>query len=265
MSDPVTAPVALPGGWRAAYAVSQPPGYASLSAEERSLWESLAAEYLHRWTGRRFGLTPTRLRPIFKEQRPSTFRGAGPGTARRWYSQGSSLSISCGRCGRTCACSSPYSIILPGPVHSVESVTIDGVALPEGAYQMQGRTLTRIDGSRWPAYSYLTPQQEASGRGWEVNYTRGAALPDPGAIAVGTLAIEFWKAYTGDRDCQLPTRLSSITREGVSVTVLDTFEDLDGSGHTGIWLVDSWVASVTKTPLAPVVASPDLHGPRIMP
>ena len=71
------------------------------------------------------------------------------------------------------------------------------------------------------------------------------------------LAWELSKAVECPDECELPQRVQSVTRQGVSVTVLDQFEDLD-EGRTGIWLIDSWVASVTRPPSGGSVLSPDL-------
>lgn len=258
--------VTLPAGWEAVYAASQPEGFKSLTPEERAYWESVAAEYLWRWTGGRFGLAEVTLIPCFRTQRPSTFKGMGPYTSERYlYAYGLGARLLCVTCGRACRCAGGfYGIVLPGPVHEVRKVTLDGEELPASSWTLRdGGNLVRIDGKRWPFIRSLTPRQEEEGLGWQISYVRGEPLPNPGAVALGILAIEFWKGYAGDRSCQLPERLTSVTREGVTVTVLDTFDDLD-SGHTGIWLVDSWVASVIRTPLPTVIDSPDMHRPRFL-
>lgn len=264
--EPTLAEATLPSGWVAVYPAAQPSGYAALTPEQRSHWEAMAAEFLNRWTGQRFGLSEVKLIPCYRPLRPTTFQGLGPRTGgRRWFAYGAPWRLWCSACGQTCSCLAPYGIRLPGPVHEVLEVTIDGVTVAPESYELRRYGhLVRIDGDRWPAFRSLTPRQEHEGLGWRVRYVRGEPLPSAGGVALGILAIEFWKAYAGDRSCQLPTRLSSITREGVSVTVLDTFEDLQ-EGHTGIWAVDSWIASVIHAPQRPVIASPDVARPRIVP
>jgi hypothetical protein len=66
------------------------------------------------------------------------------------------------------------------------------------------------------------------------------------------------KALINDRTCGLPQRIQNITRQDVSVTVLDSFEGID-EGHTGIWVVDSWIASVTKPLQFSSVTTPETH------
>src|SRR3546814_8783259 len=69
------------------------------------------------------------------------------------------------------------------------------------------------------------------------------------------------KAACNDKTCGLPRRVQSVTRQGVTVAVLDAFDDID-EGHTGIWLIDSWVASVVRRPRKMRVLSPDRMPPR---
>jgi hypothetical protein len=82
---------------------------------------------------------------------------------------------------------------------------------------------------------------------FQITYQRGVPVPTGGQLAAGLLACEYAKALCNDSSCQLPKRVQSISRQGVTVAaVLDSFDDID-TGHTGIWLIDSWVASVTKS------------------
>jgi hypothetical protein len=39
--------------------------------------------------------------------------------------------------------------------------------------------------------------------------------------------------------------------------MLDAFDDIE-KGHTGIWIIDSWVTSITQPPARSVVLSPDV-------
>src|SRR3546814_4772015 len=60
-----------------------------------------------------------------------------------------------------------------------------------------------------------------------VNGVQTCALP----ISAGRLANELAKAACNDKSCGLPQRVQSITRQGVTVAVLDSFDDID-TGHT---------------------------------
>jgi hypothetical protein len=78
-----------------------------------------------------------------------------------------------------------------------------------------------------------------------VLYTIGSNLP-PGTEALAAwLAIEYGKAVSG-QPCALPERITSVSRQGVSWTVLDPQDFLD-KGYTGMSRVDHWLAAVKPT------------------
>jgi hypothetical protein len=56
-------------------------------------------------------------------------------------------------------------------------------------------------------------------------------------MAARTLAIEFAKLWAGDEDCALPQRVTSISRQGVSYTLLDSQDFIDDV-RTGLYAVD---------------------------
>jgi hypothetical protein len=63
-----------------------------------------------------------------------------------------------------------------------------------------------------------------------------------GQMAARTLAIEFCKMWAGE-DCELPQRVTSISRQGVSYTILDP-QDFVQEGRTGLYMVDMFLKSV---------------------
>jgi hypothetical protein len=78
-----------------------------------------------------------------------------------------------------------------------------------------------------------------------VVYTIGSNLP-PGTEALcAWLALEYGKAAAGQA-CALPERVSNITRQGVSWTVIDPQDFLD-KGYTGMSRIDNWLAPVKLT------------------
>lgn len=95
-------------------------------------------------------------------------------------------------------------------------------------------------------YTYLRPKLGAS---WtpcsnvEVKYTGGAPVPESGLRAARLLGNELLKARCGDTSCMLPDRVTSISRQGVSITVLDA-QDFLKEGRTGIYEVDLFLKSV---------------------
>lgn len=254
-----------PCSWPADYgACEQPDGYAALTDAQRAGYEQQAAEYLWNWTGRVFGLCTITVRPCRSDcDRASTYFGRGPTPgvgAAPWNPVlvgGRWLNVSCGLCGGgECSCRWVSSLRLPGPIDSIGAVIIDGDTLPADAYRVYNRsTLIRTDGRGWPTCQDLSAPDDADGS-WTVTYDRGTPVPAGGQAAAARLAVEFWKAACGDKTCGLPQRVQTVTRQGVTVAMLDSFDDVD-RGHTGIWVIDSWVSSVVNRPTRSRVYSPD--------
>lgn len=215
-----------------------------------------ATSFLWRWTGRRYGVCDVSVRPCPQHPQRSTYRGR-TGFPSRWWEPvlvgGRWYNISCDECENPAT-----TIRLPGPVSEVVSVEIDGQPLESPAWRLDNRTLlVRQDGEEWP-FRQRMDRPLGDQDTWQVEFRRGVEVPAGGQLAAATLACELAKAVQGDKSCALPQRVRSITREGISTTILDAFEDLD-EGRTGLWLVDSWVASVRKAPRRGTVYSPDRH------
>jgi hypothetical protein len=64
-----------------------------------------------------------------------------------------------------------------------------------------------------------------------------------GRMAARTLALEFAKLWAGDDDCALPQRITSVSRQGVSYTILDQQDFIDEL-KTGLYAVDLFLKSV---------------------
>lgn len=71
----------------------------------------------------------------------------------------------------------------------------------------------------------------------KVKYRSGVNPPAAGRRAARALANELLKGYSGDATCRLPDRITSVSRQGVSYTVLDSQEFLK-DGRTGIYEID---------------------------
>ncbi len=71
----------------------------------------------------------------------------------------------------------------------------------------------------------------------EVSYIYGSQPPALGKMAARRVAIEFVKLWEGDTDCALPQRVTSVTRQGVTYTVLDSQDFLEEM-RLGIYEVD---------------------------
>lgn len=237
----------------------------------RDVIEEAATAYLWNWTGKAYGLCEVEVRPCRRDCHATdwtTYRGwAGrpdpllPSHGDAWpfapaLIGGAWRNMTCLGCGELCSCSHVESISLPGPVDSIVDVVIDGETLDPSAYRVDDRqTLVRLDGGSWPTCQDLGAPLGDEGT-WAVRYRWGVPVPSGGQLAAGTLACEMAKAACRDKSCGLPERITNqVTREGITVTILDAFEGLE-AGRTGLWLVDSWVASLRQPPARSRVYAP---------
>lgn len=93
----------------------------------------------------------------------------------------------------------------------------------------------------------------------EVTYSYGANPPTLGKMAARRVAIEFVKLWEGDSDCALPQRVTSVTRQGVTYTVLDSQDFLEEM-RLGIYEVDLFLktANPNRAQKRSKVFSPDI-------
>lgn len=257
-------------GWEASYAgcSGDQEFIDSVDEDTKRLAEEMATDLLDRWTGGLYGVCPVTVRPCraFRQDphralRDFTQTTTGTGSGSPWMPVligGRWINIGCGQCGGRCSCvDGARALSLPWPIDSVDAVTIDGATLPEDAYRVDAqRLLVRTDGGTWPLTQNLDADVTEPDT-FAVTYQRGTPVPAGGKIAAGVLAMELMKALCDDGSCQLPQRVQTVTRQGVTVAMLDSFEGLE-DGRTGIWLVDSWVSSVTKPRRPAAVYSVDL-------
>lgn len=267
--------MAGPCNWQVSYAACA--GCTTLngmSVEDKAMVEDMATEFLWNWTLKAFGVCDVVVRPCRQDcSQLSTFWGNGP------YGHGSLgggpwpnpqlvggawTNVSCGFCPQDdCSCSGSrlMTLKLPGPISSVSEVTIDGAVLLAANYRVDNHSLlVRLDGLPWPRCQDMSLPPSEAGT-FQISYERGRQVPVGGQTAAGLLACEMAKALCRDASCALPARLQSITRQGVTMAVLDDFKDVS-EGRTGIWLIDSWVASIVKPPARSQVFSVDVPRPK---
>lgn len=227
---------------------------------------SLAGQTLRLLTGFRVGGCPVTVRPAARGCREQTWRTypvAGYGSTPwqpvslggRW------LNITCGH-ATACGCLSTREVRLDGPASSVDEVKVDGVVLDPAAYRLDlGGRLVRLDGEGWPLCQDLAADDDAEGT-WSVTYTPGAAVDGLGAYVAGLLAGEYVRACAGG-ECRLPTGVTQIVRQGVTMTLgTGAFPE----GKTGIREVDAYLErwNPHAHTEAPKVWSPDLARNRRM-
>lgn len=92
-----------------------------------------------------------------------------------------------------------------------------------------------------------------------VSYIWGVNPPAGGKAAAAILAQQLLYAWTGSDECRLPKRVTNITRQGVSWTILDP-QDFLNDGRTGIFEIDLFLKAVNpdKARRPARVFSPDL-------
>jgi hypothetical protein len=155
-------------------------------------------------------------------------------------------------------------VLLDGDVYNIPSEEFDDYAelvsdglSPESRIRLRGRPVQKIHAVRRrdgalvnPSEYYLVDHstlQAAAGVPWtpcntEITYTYGSPPPMLGKMAARTLAIEFAKLWEGSDDCALPERVTSISRQGVTYTVLDSQDFIDDL-RTGVYSVDLFLKS----------------------
>jgi hypothetical protein len=77
----------------------------------------------------------------------------------------------------------------------------------------------------------------------EITYAYGIPVPTAGKMAARKLAIEFARLWAGDEMCELPQRVTSVSRQGVSYTILDNQEFIDEL-RTGLYEIDLFLKVV---------------------
>lgn len=175
----------------------------------------------------------------------------------------------CGCASRSfCHCTRPREIKLGrDPISAVPEVKVDGVILVAGTdYRVDNHsTLVRLpdaDGRNegWPCCQRadLQPGEEGT---FDVTVNYGEPPPRAGVLAAKVLACELAKSALGE-DCDLPQRVQSVTRQGVSMVLLDPFSMLD-DGKTGLFEVDLFLRTYNRGGLQrrARVWSPDTHHP----
>ncbi len=163
----------------------------------------------------------------------------------------------CGRCLGECGCTHVSEVLLPGPVTEVLEVLLDGEVLDPLSYRVDDwARLVRLDGE-WPWCQDLNQPDDGLGA-WAITYQRGQPIPAGGGLAAGSLASELAKAFCNDSSCRLPKRVSTVTRQGLTFAIIDDFKNLQ-AGQTGIWEVDSWVATQMAGKFEGTLNSPDLQ------
>jgi hypothetical protein len=246
--------------------------------------QTAAAEYgaLLIWaaTGRRFGLCSKTVRPCRRDCGDGfdTFGGWGGGY---YWSEGTWMPYIFNGVWRNCWCGSgpgcmscrpSCQVWLEPPVASITNVYFSGSGIIDPStyrvddYQWLVRQGPAVSGSGdtdcWPIFNNFN--FPASGAGepfdnsvWQVTYLQGIPLPSVLSRAAGELACEYAKYCLG-QDCRLPMRMTSLSRQGVTVSLVNVDQFLE-DGLTGIVTVDNVIRAFNPYRLTSrmKIATPD--------
>lgn len=234
-------------GWEPTLTCDLPTGAYAVSGTALAM----AAEVLYAFSGRRFGLCTVTRRPCrsscYGETWPAVLGTTGAvagGTypqpllyAGEWYN------ITCGSCGGDCSCSRVSEVALDGPVYDVTQVKVDGEILtPDVDYRLDDwRLLVRLGGETWPLCNDLNLADTEEGT-WSVTYRTGQPVPELGKLALGVMLDEFTKMLLCNSDCRLPKAVQSLSRQGVSLTLIDPNQLFDAR-RTGLYLPDLFIST----------------------
>lgn len=219
-------------------------------------------------TGRQYGLCEMTVRPCGRQCEGCSagwfWDGFGTWTPYIWNGQWHNCWCGSSGPGGCCTCDPDCQVYLPGPVYSVTGVRVNGESLPvsgDGGFNyfvLDKQWLIRVDTEEcWPDCS---DQNLAPGdpNAFEVTYLRGLPVPNVLVRAVGMYACEYAKACLG-QPCQLPSRATNISRQGVSISMVDINDVLE-RGLTGVWQVDQLIMMINPHGIKgrPRFYSPDL-------
>jgi len=156
-------------------------------------------------------------------------------------------------------------VLFGGDVYNIPSgdydeyseLTADGLS-PDARIRLRGRPVSKVIALRNkmgelidPSKYYLVDHSTihvAAGTAWtpcntEITYEYGTPVPVAGRMAARTMALEFAKLWAGDDDCALPQRVTSVSRQGISYTILDNQEFIEEL-RTGLYAVDLFLKTV---------------------
>lgn len=225
-----------------------------------------ASEILYYLTAQRFGLCNVVLRPCrqscFGSFPWSTWWQYGSYPQPYWWN-GTWYNLACGQCpGDSCSCVAIEQTTIPGVVHSVAEVKLDGVILtPNVDYRVDDyRKLVRLGGELWPFCQNMN-LEDTEPDTWSITVNFGEEVPALGKMAVGELGLEFVKYLLCDDSCALPQGVVDLSRQGVSMTIAN-IADLFKTGFIQLRICDLFIKTVNPHNLRARSRVFDLDGPQ---
>lgn len=140
------------------------------------------------------------------------------------------------------------------PLNEIIEVVINGEVFDPINYRIEDQKwLVRTDCCAWPMCG-------CSCDDFTISFKFGEGPPQLGTDAALILSAEMYRFMTpGGKNCRLPSRVTSIVRQGVSIALIDPM-DFMKSGLTGIYQIDMFLMAYNpgKQIKKPTVFSPDV-------
>lgn len=212
---------------------------------------SAATDILWAFSGRQFGLCTVTVRPCRQSCLPVEAQHVffGDTWPNPMLLDGGWVNLGCGTCRGSCGCTEVSEVVFSDRVEDIIEIQVDSEVLPTGgAYRLDNhRRLVRLGGEQWPTCQDWNVDNGEVGS-WSVTMTIGTPVPAAGQVAVSELATEILLAMCSSSDCRLPKRVQEITRNGVTVAMLDAMEYLK-EGRSGLFLVDAFLQAFNPSRL----------------
>lgn len=123
------------------------------------------------------------------------------------------------------------------PIREIEYVRREGSEHNLGHVLESGYRVRLQEKRAHSTFATVRPRLCSGVERVEVRYTYGSPPPAPVERAIEELSGEIEKAMSGSGKCKLPERVTSVTREGLSMALIDPQDFLD-KGRTGLPRVD---------------------------
>ena len=239
----------------------------TLTTAEQEAAAAASSFVLWAATGRQFGPCPITVRPCGRWPCEDGVGGWywNQGIWTPYVFEGEWFNCAC--IGE-CRCEARCRIYLPGPVASVESVTLDGNLVDPSTYRVDNyrwliRTGTDASGNAlcWPTHQNY--DKDSGDDTLIVSYSRGTPVPPYLLAAAGIYACEWAKMCRGEK-CLIPSRVVTLTRQGTTFQNVDP-DTLLARGLTGIQSVDQIITLINPYALKgrSVLLSPDITYPSL--
>lgn len=150
------------------------------------------------------------------------------------------------------------------PIKSVTTIKINGVTLDPSTYRVDDqRYLVRPGVMFWPFFQRIDLPDTASPT-FSVAVTYGADPPSNGPTAAAAFGVELAR-YRAGMSNRLPARVTSLTRQGVTVSAIDQMSYLK-EGLTGLYEVDIFLTAYNPggQTRRPIIWSPEAQSRRRM-